>query len=251
MMFRSAARIFVFAVWFTTNASFYLREYADTSSLLAISHLPIPIDTSSLSFLPEAPGGMMIWTTRPPKMPHCLHWVRKRHIFHNDTSVDPYLGSTRGARHPSQFWVLACDHLQPVTIHVGWHQLGHPLHLGCRVIYESMLQQCILKMRILLVTRLNTLKNASGDMLLKMDTISPMQLGGVRLPWVVSWLCWFRTEALHFLRPIHHASPMAALGGRKWIEMEPGNHRLDCSIFLIAKAVLNIVTGPEGWQLHS
>ena len=37
----------------------------------------------------------------------------------------------------------------------------------------------------------------------------------------MSWLSWFRIEALHFLRPVYHASPMAALGGRKWIEMEP------------------------------
>ena len=28
-------RIFVFAVWFTTNATFYLREFADTASILA------------------------------------------------------------------------------------------------------------------------------------------------------------------------------------------------------------------------
>jgi hypothetical protein len=35
MILAGHPRIFVFAVWFTTNATFYLREYADTSSFLA------------------------------------------------------------------------------------------------------------------------------------------------------------------------------------------------------------------------
>ncbi len=77
----------------------------------------------------------------------------------------------------------------------------------CRAIYELMLQQCILKMKILLVTqmRLNNLfKHASGDMLLKMDTISPMQLGGtIQLCWISGcndlWVGWVGSESRLFI----------------------------------------------------